>query len=120
MRSLISVLLLTLLPLLKAQAEACLVYLQALQSQELRLVRCQQNRSIPAALFRSGFCQTPPEGHRAETRMIERCPEGFQASCRNARISNMPYRQDIFYYDSSRLITTQRACQQQEGLWLSP
>lgn len=117
MRSLTSILLLIFLPVLEAQAEACLVYLQALNSPESTRIRCQQNRNIPAALFRSGFCQTPPEGHRATTRLLEHCPEDFLASCRNARVSNLPYRQDILYYRSTQLISAQRACQQQEGQW---
>lgn len=77
------------------RAEGCVIEGQA-ERVEVKL--CQQNLNIPAELFRSGFCQPELAGQRVRVRFVESCPPGAFGVCRNARVSNLPYRQDIHYY----------------------
>lgn len=109
-------LLLLLWPFTSVLAEACLV-----QSRDASATvqRCQQNRSIPPALFRSGFCSHQPEGSRVEVHMAEQCPSDFWGVCRNSRVGRTPYRQDIFHYGRLSQHTAQRSCEQNDGIWMS-
>ncbi|MHA5863101.1 hypothetical protein, partial [Stenotrophomonas maltophilia] len=56
-----------------ALAEACIVHSQA---KNLDVKVCQQNRSIPAKLFREGFCQPQLQGQKVEVAFAEECPTG--------------------------------------------
>lgn len=107
--------LLALLPGL-AQAEACMVHSRGSQV-EVRV--CQQNISIPPSMFHDGFCQPQLQGQKVEVTFVEQCPGGAFGACRNARVSSMPYRQDIHYYGvASDARILQRACEQQyTGSW---
>lgn len=79
-----------------ALAEACIVHSQA---KNLDVKVCQQNRNIPAKLFREGFCQPQLPDQKVDVSFAEACPAGAFGVCRDARVANTPYRQDIFYYD---------------------
>jgi len=113
---------LLLLPLLllstEVFAEACVVHSQA---ERLDIKVCQQNRSIPTQLFRSGFCQPQMPGQKVEVTFVEQCPIGAFGVCRDAKVVNTPYRQDIHYYG----VATDAAylkpfCQgQSKGIWQS-
>ncbi|PAU52237.1 NADH:ubiquinone oxidoreductase [Pseudomonas indica] len=110
--------LLAALPLF-AQAEACIVHSRA---ERLDVKVCQQNRSIPEALFRSGFCQPQLQGQEVEVEFVEQCPQGAFGICSDAQASNMPYRQDIHYYGvASDAAFLKPYCEQQsKGNWLKP
>lgn len=101
------------------QAQGCVIESRA-NGVEVKL--CQQNGNIPDELFRSGFCQPQLAGQQLETRFVERCPPGAFGICRNARVSNLPYRQDIHYYGvASDARFLQPACEQaSEGSWYAP
>ena len=79
----------------QALAEGCIVHSQ---DDRIEVKVCQENRTIPVELFRSGFCQPDLKGQEVEVRFVEQCPEGAFGVCRDAQVSNMPYRQDIHYY----------------------
>jgi hypothetical protein len=83
---------------------------------------CQQNGNIPDELFRSGFCQPELPGQQLETRFVEHCPTGAFGICRNARVSNLPYRQDIHYYGvASDARFLRPACElASDGTWYAP
>ncbi|EMM9455578.1 NADH:ubiquinone oxidoreductase [Pseudomonas aeruginosa] len=102
-----------------ALAEACIVHSQA---KNLDVKVCQQNRSIPAKLFREGFCQPQLQGQKVEVAFAEECPTGAFGVCRDARVPNAPYRQDIFYYGvatDARYLEPFCASQSQ-GRWEEP
>ena len=83
---------------------------------------CQQNRSIPAKLFREGFCQPQLQGQKVEVAFAEECPTGAFGVRRDARVPNAPYRQDIFYYGiatDARYLEPFCASQSQ-GRWEEP
>ena len=61
-------LLFSLLPGL-ALAEACVVHSQA---ERLDVKVCQENRNIPATLFREGFCQPQLQGQTVEVEFVDR------------------------------------------------
>ncbi|MGE4405646.1 NADH:ubiquinone oxidoreductase [Pseudomonas sp.] len=100
----------------EALAEACVIHSR---DGRVAVQLCQANRSIPAELFRSGFCQPQLEGQQVEVQFVEHCPPGAFGICRDARVSNMPYRQDIHYYGiASDARFLQPACEQtSEGTW---
>ncbi|WP_375740763.1 NADH:ubiquinone oxidoreductase [Pseudomonas boanensis] len=79
----------------EVHAEACVVHTQA---ERLEVKLCQENRSIPPTLFREGFCQPQIQGQKVEVSFAPHCPSGAFGICRNAQVSNQPYRQDIHYY----------------------
>ena len=79
----------------QAWAEACVVHSEGKQV-EVKL--CQQNRTIPANLFRTGFCAPKLQGQKVEVSFVEQCPGGAFGECRNARVQGTPYQQDIHYY----------------------
>jgi len=88
-------LLLVLLTSAEAWAQACVVHSQA---ERLDIKLCQQNDNIPEKLFREGFCQPSLPGQKIEVTYLDHCPAGAFGVCSDARVENMPYRQDIFYY----------------------
>ncbi|MBB3103133.1 NADH:ubiquinone oxidoreductase [Azomonas macrocytogenes] len=99
-----------------ALADACVVHSQG---KELDVKVCQQNRSIPPNMFRSGFCQPRLKGQKVEVTFVEQCPVGFFGTCRNARINGTPYQQDIYYYGvASDARFLKPACERQSrGTW---
>ncbi|WP_017939474.1 hypothetical protein [Zestomonas thermotolerans] len=111
------VLLCSTLPLL-ARAEACLVHSQG---DRLDVKVCQENRSIPAQLFRNGFCQPQLKGQKVEVEHLEKCPQGAFGVCRNAQVGNLPYRQDIHYYGvASDAAYLKPYCERQShGVWFA-
>lgn len=114
-----SVPVLPVLPAGPGLAEACIVHSQA---KNLDVKVCQQNRSIPAKLFREGFCQPQLQGQKVEVAFAEECPTGAFGVCRDARVPNAPYRQDIFYYGiatDARYLEPFCASQSQ-GRWEEP
>ncbi|MFG3454346.1 hypothetical protein [Stutzerimonas stutzeri] len=102
----------------QAWAEGCIIHSQ---DERIEVKLCQQNRTIPAELFRSGFCQPQLKDQKVEVTFVEQCPSGAFGICRNAQVSNMPYRQDIFYYGvASDARFLQPACEQTSGgEWVS-
>ena len=70
-------------------AEACVI---RSHDDRVAVTLCQANGNIPNELFRSGFCQ--PEARQVEVEFVEQCPDGAFGICRDAQVSNMPYRQD--------------------------
>lgn len=109
---------LTLLPGL-ALAEACVV---RSQTERLDVQVCQQNLSIPASLFRGGFCQPQLQGQTVEVEFVEHCPQGAYGVCTGARVGGTPYQQDIHYYGvASDALYLQPACTSQyQGKWQKP
>lgn len=102
----------------EALAEGCLIHSQ---DERIEVKLCQQNRNIPDELFRSGFCQPELKGQEVQVTFVEQCPTGAFGVCRNALVSNMPYRQDIHYYGvASDARFLQPACEQTSaGEWVS-
>lgn len=97
----------------QAWAEGCVVHSQ---DERIEVKLCQQNRTIPTELFRSGFCQPQLKDQQVEVTFVEQCPTGAFGVCRNAQVSNMPYRQDIHYYGvASDARFLQPACEQASG-----
>lgn len=78
-----------------AWGEACVVHSQG---ERIEVKVCQQNRSIPPQLFRTGFCQPQLQGQEVEVEFLDQCPADAFGVCSNAQVANMPYRQDIHYY----------------------
>ena len=99
-----------------AWAQACLVKSTG-DNIEVRV--CQQNRTIPANLFREGFCQPNLKGQQVEVTFVDQCPIGAYAICRNATTGGVGYRQDIHYYgiaSDARLLKPY--CEKQaKGVW---
>lgn len=101
-----------------AMAEACIVEAESGTS----LVRiCQQNRSIPPNLFKTGFCKPQLAGQKTTVTFVEHCPSGAFGVCRNATSGGMPYQQDIHYYGvESDARFLKPACEKQNrGTWQS-
>lgn len=100
-------------------AEACVVQGEG---EGVQVQLCQANRSIPARLFREGFCAPRLKGQQVQVRFVEQCPEGAIGICQGARVQGAPYRQDIHYYGvagDSRYL--QPACERlSDGRWLAP
>jgi len=101
-----------------AWGEACVVHSQA---ERLDVKVCQQNRSIPPNLFRSGFCQPQLKGQKVEVAFVEQCPIGAFGVCRNARVGGTPYQQDIHYYGvASDTAYLKPFCERQnKGVWMA-
>ena len=110
--------LLAALPLF-AQAEACIVHSRA---ERLDVKVCQENRNIPATLFRDGFCQPQLQGQTVEVEFVEQCPQGAYGICQNARAGSDLYQQDIHYYGvASDALYLEPACKTQyQGKWIKP
>lgn len=100
-------------------AQACLVHSQA---ERLDVRVCQQNISIPADMFRESFCQPQLSGQKVATQYLESCPSGAFGVCKNARVANMPYREDIHYYGvASDALYLKPFCEgQSQGNWVTP
>jgi hypothetical protein len=101
-----------------AWGEACVIHSQA---ERLDVKVCQQNRSIPPNLFRSGFCQPQLKGQKVEVAFVEQCPIGAYGVCRNAQVGGMPYQQDIHYYGVTSDATYLKPfCERQSrGVWMA-
>ena len=92
------------------QAMACVI---RSHDDRVAVTLCQANGNIPTELFRSGFCQPELKGQQVEVEFVEQCPDGAFGICRDAQVSNMPYRQDIHYYGvASDARFLQPACEQ--------
>lgn len=117
MRALLLPLLLTLSG--QVLAEACTVHSQGKQ---LDVKVCQENRNIPAKLFREGFCQPQLQGQKVEVEFSEQCPGGSFGICRDARVAGTPYRQNIHYYGVAADARYLRPfCEGQSGgSWVTP
>jgi len=100
----------------EAVAEGCVIHSQ---DERIEVRICQENRNIPAELFRTGFCQPQLKDQKVEVTFVEQCPSGAFGVCRNAQVSNMPYRQDIHYYGvATDARYLQPACEQtSQGVW---
>lgn len=101
-----------------ALADACVVHSH---DERVAVTLCQANRSIPGELFRDGFCRPQLKDQQVEVRFVEQCPEGAFGICRDASVSELPYRQDIHYYGvASDARYLQPACEQiSRGVWES-
>ncbi len=101
-----------------ALAEACIIKAES-DRVEIRL--CQQNRSIPPNLFRTGFCKPQLAGQKTTVTFAAQCPPGAFGVCRNAHVGGMPYQQDIHYYGiESDARFLKPACERQsKGVWTS-
>lgn len=103
----------------QALADACMVHSRS-ERVEVRI--CQENRSIPAKLFREGFCQPQLAGQQVEVSFVEHCPEGSFGICREAKVEGTPYRQDIHYYGvagDARYLKP--SCEtRSDGRWIAP
>ena len=111
-------LLLLLLCSTQVLADACIVHSQG----DLGDVKvCQQNRSIPPNLFKSGFCSPQLKGQKVEVSFVEQCPAGAFGVCRNAQAQGMPYKQDIHYYGvASDARYLKLYCEgQSKGVWMA-
>lgn len=97
-------------------ADACVVHSSG---EQVAVKVCQQNRSIPPNLFKSGFCQPQLKGQKVEVSFVEQCPIGAFGICRNAAAGGPAYRQDIHYYgvpSDARLLKPY--CERQvKGVW---
>ena len=100
-----------------AFGEACVVHSQG---NRVDVKVCQQNRSIPPQLFRSGFCQPQLQGQQVEVEYVEQCQGGAFGVCRNAQVGGMPYRQDIHYYgvESDARLLKPYCERQSRGVWM--
>ncbi len=103
----------------QAVAESCTIHSRT-ERIEVRI--CQENRDIPAKLFREGFCQPQLSGQTTEVSFAEHCPPGDFGTCREARVKGMPYRQDIHYYGiASDARYLKPSCEGiSEGQWVTP
>jgi len=102
-----------------AFAEACVVHSQ---DEHVEVKICQQNRSIPSGLFRSGYCEPQLKDQKVDVSFVEQCPGGAFGVCSGARTSNMPYLEDIHYYGiASDARFLKPACEgQSQGQWITP
>ena len=97
-------------------AQACII---ESVDQRVQVKICQQNRSIPEQLFKTGFCQPQLKGQKTTVTFVEQGPIGAFGICRSAQAAGVPYQQDIHYYgvatDAQYL---KPACEQQsKGVW---
>lgn len=101
-----------------AFGDACVVHSQG---DRVDVKVCQQNRSIPPELFRSGFCQPQLKGQQVEVEFVEQCPIGAFGVCRDAQVGGMPYRQDIHYYgvESDAQMLKPYCERQSKGVWMA-
>lgn len=101
------------------QAQACVVHTQG---DHVDVKVCQENRTIPAQLFSTGFCQPTLKGQHVDVAYMDHCPTGGFGVCSNARVEGMPYRQDIHYYGvSSDARYLRPFCEAgSQGTWLAP
>lgn len=116
MRLFTTLLLMLLSPFVLAQA--CLI---ESVSPQVKVKICQQNRSIPPQLFKSGFCKPQLKGQKTTVTFVEQCPIGAFGVCRNAQTPGVPYQQDIHYYGvRSDAQYLKPACERQsKGVWMA-
>ncbi len=97
-------------------AQACII---ESVDQQVKVKICQQNRSIPEQLFKSGFCQPQLKGQKTTVTFVEQCPIGAFGICRNSQSAGVPYQQDIHYYGvASDARYLKPACERQnKGVW---
>ncbi len=112
-----------LLPLLllassQALAEACIVHSQ---SDRLDVKVCQATAAFPpsCSATASASRDAGPEGGGELCRAV---PEGAFGVCRNSQVSNIAYRQDLYYYGvASDARYLKPFCEGQgKGTWESP
>ena len=116
MRAMLALLLLSLAG--QAWAEACVVHAEGKQGEGKPR---PHNPSIPANLFRTGFCAPQLQWQKVEVSFAEQCPTGAFGECRNAKVQGTPYQQDIHYYGvASDARYLKPACEQQyKGVWMT-
>lgn len=100
-------------------AQACVVHSHG---ERLDVKVCQENLNIPTKLFSDGFCQPNLAGQKVEVQYLEQCPSGSFGICQNARVANMPYRQNIHYYGvATDAAYLKPSCEGQSGgQWHTP
>lgn len=116
MRPYYALLLMLCSPLLFAQA--CII---ESSDQQIKVKICQQNRSIPEHLFKSGFCKPQLKGHTTTVTFVDQCPMGAFGVCRNAQTPGVPYQQDIHYYgvDTDARYLKPACERQSKGVWMA-
>lgn len=104
-------------PLLWAQA--CLI---TSNDEQLPVRLCQQNISIPAALFNEGFCQPQIPERSFDVVFLEQCPAGAYGVCEGARTAGVAYEQAIHYYtDEDDAPVLKAYCESiSQGRWQIP
>ncbi len=111
---------LLLLMLLSSQifAQACVI---ESADERVQIKICQQNRSIPEQMFKSGFCQPQLQGQKTKVTFVEQCPIGAFGVCRNAQTAGVPYQQDIHYYgvDTDARYLKPACEKQSKGVWMA-
>ncbi|HZJ93556.1 MAG TPA: NADH:ubiquinone oxidoreductase [Thiopseudomonas sp.] len=97
-------------------AQACVI---ESEGQGVKVKICQQNRSIPEHLFKSGFCQPSLQGQKTTVTFVKQCPIGAFGICRNAQAGGIGYIQDIHYYGvNTDARYLKPACERQsKGTW---
>lgn len=100
-------------------AAACLI---ESSDQELPVRMCQQNRSIPPALFEQQFCQPQIPGRTLTIQMQDSCPADAYGVCYGAKTEGVSYQQDIHYYSAAEDAPVLKAyCEQiSKGRWEQP
>lgn len=103
----------------QVRGAACVVHTQA---ERLDVKVCQENVSVPDNLFRDSFCQPQLAGQKVQVQFVEQCPTGAFGTCRNARVTNMPYLEHIHYYGvASDAAYLKPFCEgQSQGQWQIP
>ncbi|OWL88632.1 NADH:ubiquinone oxidoreductase [Halopseudomonas aestusnigri] len=76
-------------------ASACLI---ESTDDQLPVRMCQQNGTIPPALFEQQFCQPRIPGREFRIQMQDSCPGDAYGVCRGAHTEGVAYQQDIHYY----------------------
>lgn len=79
-------------------ARACLIE-SADDALPVRL--CQQNGTIPPALFEQQFCRPQIPGREFRVQMRDSCPGDAYGICRGAQTEGVAYQQDIHYYSAA-------------------
>ena len=99
-------------------AQACII---ESADERIQIKICQQNRSIPEQLFKTGFCQPQLKGQKTTVTFVDVCPSGSFGICRSAQSVGVPYQQDIYYYGvATDALYLKPACEQQsQGTWVT-
>lgn len=100
-------------------ASACLI---ESTDQDLPVRLCQQNGSIPPALFEQQFCQPQIPGREFSIQIQDSCPTGAYGICHGAHTEGVGYQQDIHYYSAPEDAPVLQAyCEQiSQGRWEQP
>lgn len=105
------------LPMTVLAQSACVI---TAHDEQMSVKLCQENRTIPEALFANGFCQPELPDQQVEITLAEQCPQGAYGVCRHAQVQGVAYQQDIYYYGEhdSDARFLQPACEQMnKGQW---